>query len=208
MSKKKDLTIIIIFIVIGVLIFGFLGYKIKTDFKTEKKEEVVKEKTLRNLELYGYTLSENDTELYKSVFKDLEAALNEEPINYQDYAKLASELFIIDVYTLNNKISSTDIGGNEFLHKDLKSNFNENMGLSLYRNIQSNIDGKREQQLPEVSKIEATDVTEGKYNYDGVDYDAYTVTLNWEYVVDMGYQNSMKVTLIKENDLLYVVKGE
>ena len=208
MSKKKDIKIIIVFIVIGVLIFGYLGYRIKVDFYSNKKEEVVKEKTLRNLELYGYTLSENDTELYKSVFKDLETALNEEPINYQEYAKLVSELFIIDVYTLNNKLTSTDIGGNEFLHKDLISNFNENMGLSLYRNIQSNLDGKRTQQLPEVSKIEATNVEEGKYSYNGQEYDSYIVTLNWEYVVDMGYQNSMKVTLIKEKDMLYVVKGE
>ena len=176
MSKKKDRIIIIIFVLIGIGLFGYLGYRIKTDFK---KEEVVEEKTLRSLDLYGYTLKERDTELYKATFKELEEVLNEEPINYQDYAKKVSELFIIDLYTLNNKLTSTDIGGNEFLHKDLKDNFNEKMGSTLYRNVKNNIDGKRNQN-----------------------------SLKWEYVEDMEYQNTLKVTLIKDNDLLYIVKGD
>lgn len=205
MSKKKDRIIIIIFVLIGIGLFGYLGYRIKTDFK---KEEVVEEKTLRSLDLYGYTLKERDTELYKATFKELEEVLNEEPINYQDYAKKVSELFIIDVYTLNNKLTSTDIGGNEFLHKDLKDNFNEKMGSTLYRNVKNNIDGKRNQKLPEVSKVEVTNVEEGKYTYDGNEYDAYIVSLKWEYVEDMEYQNTLKVTLIKDNDLLYIVKGD
>lgn len=205
MSKKKDRIIIILFVLIGLALFGYLGYRIKTDFK---KEEVVEEKTLRSLDLYGYTLKERDTELYKATFKELEDVLNEDPINYQDYAKKVSELFIIDLYTLSNKLTSTDIGGNEFLHKDLIDNFNEKMGSTLYRNVKNNMDGKRNQKLPEVSKVEVTNVEEGKYTYDDTEYDAYIVSLKWEYVEDMEYQNTLKVTLIKEKDLLYIVKGD
>ena len=131
MKKKSDIKMIIFFILIGIALFGFIGYKIKNDFFTENETH----KKLLSLDLYGYTLSKSDTELYKDNFKVLEGILNENPINYTDYAKSISKLFIIDVFTLTNKVSSTDIGGLEFLHKKLKENFKENMGATLYKNV-------------------------------------------------------------------------
>ena len=82
------------------------------------------------------------------------------------------------------------------------------MCATLYKNIEVNLDGNRTQELPEVSKIEATEITETKFTYGEVEYDAYLVTLNWEYKKDLGYAKSMKLTLIKDSDKLYVVKGE
>ena len=204
MNKKSDIKMIIMFIIIGILLFGFIGYKVKNDFF--KEDEV--HKKLLSLDLYGYTLSKSDTDLYKDNFKVLEGILNENPINYTDYAKSISKLFIIDVFTLTNKISSTDIGGLEFLHKKLKDNFKENMGATLYKNVMVNLDGNRTQELPEVSSIEVTDIFETKYTYGETEYDAYLVTLNWEYKKDLGYDKSMKLTLIKDSDKLYIVKGE
>ena len=204
MNKKSDIKIIIKFVIIGIALFGFIGYKVKNDFFTDDETH----KKLLSLDLYGYTLSKSDTDLYKDNFKTLEAILNEKPINYSDYAKQVSKLFIIDVFTLTNKVSSTDIGGLEFLHKKLKENFKENMGATLYKNVEVNLDGNRTQELPEVSKIEATEITETKFTYGEVEYDAYLVTLNWEYKKDLGYAKSMKLTLIKDSDKLYVVKGE
>ena len=46
----------------------------------------------------------------KNAFKELEIVLNEDHIDYSKYAELLSELFVIDVFTLNNKLASTDIG--------------------------------------------------------------------------------------------------
>lgn len=204
MNKKSDIKMIVFFIIIGILLFGFIGYKVKMDFFTEDETH----KKLLSLDLYGYTLSKSDTELYKDNFKVLEGILNENPINYTDYAKSASKLFIIDVFTLSNKVSSTDIGGLEFLHKNLKSNFKENMGATLYKNVMINIDGKRTQELPEVSSIDVTECSETKYKYGDNEYDAYVVSLNWQYKKDLGYETSMKVTLIKDSDKLYIVKGE
>ena len=117
-------------------------------------------------------------------------------------------LFIIDVYNLDNKLSSTDIGGLEFIHKDLKENFKENMGNTLYKNIEINLDGTRTQNLPIVTEVEASDVFETKYTYNKTEYEAYLVTLNWQYKQDLGYQKSIKLTLIKDNNILYIVKGE
>lgn len=204
MSKKQDVRNIILFIIVGLIIFGIVGYKAYNDFFKDNSIS----KKLVSLDLYGYTLSKNDTDLYKDNFKALEKTLNETPINYEEYAKLLSKLFIIDVFTLNNKLSSTDIGGLEFLYKPLRENFKENMGNTMYKNVLVNLDGKRTQNLPEVTSIEVTNITETKYTYSKKEYEGYLVTLKWEYKQDLGYAKTMKLTLIKDNNILYVVKGE
>jgi len=203
-NKKQDIKVIVLFILMGLLLFGIVGYKAYNDFFKDKSPT----KKLISLDLYGYTLKERDITLYKNNFKGLEKILNENPINYEEYAKSISKLFIIDVFTLSNKVSSTDIGGLEFVHKDLKENFKENMGNSLYRNIKINLDGKRKQTLPEVASIEVSDVFETKYTYKKVEYDAYLVSLKWTYTKENDYQKKIKLTLIKDNDILYIVKGE
>ena len=204
MSKKQDIRNIILFVLLGILIFGVVGYKAYKDFFEDKSVD----KKLISLDLYGYSLKKRDTDIFKTNFKELEKVLNEQPINYEEYVKLISKLFVIDLYTLNNKVTSTDIGGLEFIHKDLEENFKENMGNSLYKNIISNLDGKRVQSLPTVSSIEVTDVFETKYTYNKTEYEAYMVTLKWQYENNDNYQNSIKLYLIKSNDILYIVKGE
>ncbi len=204
MTKKQDIRNIVLFILMGIIIFGIVGYKAYNDFFKDNSPD----KKVMSLDLYGYTLSKNDTSVYKDNFKALEKTLNEQPINYEEYAKLLSKLFVIDVFTLNNKMTSTDIGGLEFLHKDLRENFKENMGLTLYKNVESNLDGKRTQSLPEVSAVNVDNVFQTKYTYNKEEYEAYIVTLSIEYKVDLGYQKSIKVTSIKDNNMLYIVKGE
>lgn len=203
MKKNKGRGVIVIFIIVGIILFGYLGYRVKNDFFKGSER-----KKLDSIELYGYTLSKNDTEIYKTYFKELSKVLNEKTIDYTEYAKLISKLFVIDLYTLDNKLASTDIGGLEFLHKDLKDNFKENMGSTLYNFVESNIDGKRTQELPIVKDINVSDVFETKYTYNKTEYDAYIVSTDITYEKDLGYPKSMKLTIIKDNNILYIVKGE
>lgn len=203
MKKNKGRGVIVIFIIVGIILFGYLGYRVKNDFFKGSER-----KKLDSIELYGYTLSKNDTEIYKTYFKELSKVLNEKTIDYIEYAKLISKLFVIDLYTLDNKLASTDIGGLEFLHKDLKDNFKENMGSTLYNFVESNIDGKRTQELPIVKDVNVSDVFETKYTYNKTEYDAYIVSTDITYEKDLGYPKSMKLTIIKDNNILYIVKGE
>lgn len=203
MKKNKGRGVIVIFIIVGIILFGYLGYRVKNDFFKGSER-----KKLDSIELYGYTLSKNDTEIYKTYFKELSKVLNEKTIDYTEYAKLISKLFVIDLYTLDNKLASTDIGGLEFLHKDLKDNFKENMGSTLYNFVESNIDGKRTQELPIVKDVNVSDVFETKYTYNKIEYDAYIVSTDITYEKDLGYPKSMKLTIIKDNNILYIVKGE
>lgn len=203
MKKNKGIGVIIIFIIVGILLFGYLGYRVKNDFFKGSER-----KKLDSIGLYGYTLSKNDTDIYKTYFKELSKVLNEKTIDYNEYAKLISKLFVIDLYTLDNKLASTDIGGLEFLHNDLKDNFKENIGSTLYNFVESNIDGKRTQELPIVKDVEVSDVFETKYTYNETEYDAYIVSTNITYEKDLGYPKSMKLTIIKDNNILHIVKGE
>ena len=207
MSKRKnksDVLTIIVFVIIGVILFGFLGYRVYNDFfnKHDAKKE------LDSIGLYGYSLHDRDSKTYKDTFKELSKTLNSDNIDYKNYATLASKLFIMDLFTLDNKLGSTDIGGLQFIHKDLKENFKENMGNTIYKYVEINIDGKRTQELPTVKEVTVSDVLETKYTYNNKDYPSYVVTANWEYEKDLGYQKSMKITFIKDKNILYIVKGE
>lgn len=207
MSKRKnksDVLTIVVFVIIGVILFGFLGYRVYNDFfnKPDAKKE------LDSIGLYGYSLHDRDSKTYKDTFKELSDALNSENIDYKNYATLASKLFIMDLFTLDNKLGSTDIGGLQFIHKDLKENFKENMGNTIYKYVEINIDGKRTQELPVVKDVTVSDVKETTYKYNNKNYDAYIVSTNWEYEKDLGYQSSMKITFIKDKNILYIVKGE
>lgn len=207
MSKRKnksDVLTIVVFVIIGVILFGFLGYRVYNDFfnKPDAKKE------LDSIGLYGYSLHDRDSKAYQDTFKELSKTLNADNIDYKNYATLASKLFIMDLFTLDNKLGSTDIGGLQFIHKDLKENFKENMGNTIYKYVEINIDGKRTQQLPTVKDVNISDVFETKYKYNNKDYDAYIVSASWDYEKDLGYQNSMKITFIKDKNILYIVKGE
>ena len=41
-----------------------------------------------------------------------------------------------------------------------------------------------------------------------MEYDAYIVNLTWKYKEDMVYQSSAKITVIKDDKFLYIVKSE
>ncbi len=200
----KNNKFLILYILIGILMFSFLGYKIYGDFF--KSKEVVKE--LDSISLYGYTLSDKDTKVYETKFNELRSILNEKEIDYEKYASLISELFVIDLFTLNNKLGSTDIGGLEFLHKDLKDNFKEYIGNTLYKHMEINIDGNRKQSLIEVSNTTVNSVKQDIFVYNEEEYESYIVDITIEYTNETDYQNQITITLINDNKILYIVKAE
>lgn len=204
MSKKTNSKIILLFIVVGIILFSVLFIKVYNDFIKDNSAQ----KEISSIEYYGYTLNSNDTDLYKNYYKELDKVLKEKQVDYRSYASLLSKLFIVDVYNLNNKLASTDIGGLEFIHPDLKENFKENMSETLYKYVESNIDGKRTQELPIVKEVKVDNVFETKYTYNDNEYDAYLVNTNWTYEKDLGYQTSSKLTVIKVDNILYIVASE
>lgn len=202
-KNKKDKIIAIIFIIVFVLLVTPIIVKIILDFNNDVVPEEISK-----IDYYGYSLSNNDTNLYKNTYKELNKVLGEDVIDYRSYASLLSKLFIIDVFTLDNKLSSTDIGGLEFIHDSFKDNFRENMGSTLYNHVLSNIDGKRSQKLPIVKNVNINNIFETEYEYNDVKYPAYLIKCYFDYEEDLGYQTVINLTIINDNNILYVVKGE
>ena len=205
--NKNRLFYAIMFSLIFIVIL-IMGIVFTKEFILGKNKSVVSKKNLDSLEMYGYTLDDLDSDLYKEYFNDLKNTLNSKEVNYEDYAKEIVKLFVSDFYTLDNKLTSSDIGGVEFIPSDMVENFKMHAGDTMYNHVKTNIYGDRVQKLPIVKSVEVTNIENITYTYKDKEYSAYKVSARWEYQEDLGYKNNEIFTLIKDNNKLYIVVGE
>ena len=204
MKKKYKRILIIILIVVLLAIISFVIYKILLNNKTE--EEVVN--VVDSISEYGYNLDDRDTERMKSVYEELKNILNSDEIDYELYASALARLFVIDLFTMDNKINKYDVGGSEYVYPDALENFKLNVEDTLYKHMENNSSGKRKQDLPEVSSIEVLSNETDEYTIGENSFDSYIVNLSWQYVSDLGYDNNALITLINLDNKLYVVEYE
>ena len=204
MKKKYKRILIIILIVVLLAIISFVIYKILLNNKTE--EEVVN--VVDSISEYGYNLDDRDTELMKSTYEELKNILNSDEIDYELYASALAKLFVIDLFTMDNKINKYDVGGSEYVYPDALENFKLNVEDTLYKHMENNSSGKRKQELPEVSSIEVLSNETDEYTIGENSFDSYIVNLSWQYVSDLGYDNNALITLINLDNKLYVVEYE
>lgn len=198
--KKSRKIIISLIVIILIAIIGLIVYK--TVFNNSQEEV----KIIKSIKDYDYNLKENETELYKTEFNELDRILSKKNVDYEEYAKSIAKLFIIDFYTLNNKLSKNDIGGTEFIKEDMRDNFIEEARSTFYKYVEV-IDG-RTQELPEVSSITDVSVekTEFKYSDKTIDENAYKVSISWDYVEDLGYEKEASMIIVKQDKKLYIVE--
>lgn len=198
--KKSRKIIISLIVIILIAIIGLIVYK--TVFNNSQEEV----KIIKSIKNYDYNLKENETELYKTEFNELDKILSKKNVDYEEYAKSIAKLFIIDFYTLNNKLSKNDIGGTEFIKEDMRDNFIEEARSTFYKYVEV-IDG-RTQELPEVSSITDVSVekTEFKYSDNTIDENAYKVSISWDYVEDLGYEKEASMIIVKQDKKLYIVE--
>lgn len=206
LNKNKLFYFVMISLILIVIIV--IGVKFTFEFLVKDDKNVVTKKELDSLELYGYTLDDYDSALYKEYFNDLKSTLNSDEVNYENYAKEIVKLFVSDFYTLDNKLTSSDIGGVEFIPSDMVENFKMHAGDTMYNHVKTNIYGDRVQELPIVKKVDVTNLESITYTYKDKEYSGYKVSASWEYQEDLGYKNNEVFTLIKDNNKLYIVVGE
>lgn len=198
--KKK----IILFLCILIFVYAAGGtiYYIATREKKDDKPIVTNKDTIKG---YDYTLKSNATKLYEDEFKVLKANL-EGNINYDEYAVSVAKLFIIDLYTINNKINKYDTGGVSFVYPDGRNNYKLNVQDTIYKYVEDNTDGKRTQNLPEVSSVIVKDSKKDTYKIGNNSFEAYKINLEWSYVQDIGYDKTGEIILIKKDKNIYVVE--
>lgn len=201
--KKKPLIILslIILIAIGVTVYFV--------FFNKEEEQATEIKNVDTIEGYDYTLSENATKYYKSLFNQLKDVLTADEVDEDKYASLVARMFLADFFNLDNKITKNDVGGLQFVYKDFRDDFTKLASSSMYKTVESDVYGKRKQDLPIVSSVsvERTDNTTFTYG-DNTDDNAYVFDFTITYEDDMGYQENGTITLIHSNDKLEVAAME
>ena len=198
--KKKVKRIILVFLIIALLVV--CGLFVKDKFFD--KEEVKETKVLKTIDKYGYTLKDNKTKKYKKMFEELNEILSEDPVDEEEYVKKITEMFIYDFYSLDDKVSKTDIGGVDFVHKDVLQNFLVAAEDTYYKYVESNIYNNRTQRLPVVNDITIESVQNDTFTINGgaTDDKAFFVKVNWDYTDNSfdSYQKSAELVFV-HNDL-------
>ena len=198
--KYKRILKGLVFAIVIIIIVLLLGHFFK-NLSHSKKVNVID--TVKN---YDYALEDRDTVLYKNIHQELKANLESDNIDYDKYAEQIAKLFVVDLFTMENKLSTYDVGGVEFIYPDVVDNYKLNVEQTIYKNIESNGDGKRNQTLPVVKSIEVVSNETGTFNYQDKEMDAYIIELSWDYEKDLGYDKKTTVTIVKKDDKLFIVE--
>ena len=206
---KKDNIFIVILVVIFVGLCITLGILVKNTFKKEQPE-VVETQVVDKLDEYGYYLTDHNTEYYKEKYNELKDLLSSDKVDEEKYAKLISELFVIDFYDLNSKLSKKDVGGVQFIAKDYQEVFvktasNDPEGMYYY--VKSDLYGNRKQELPEIDKVEVLSVTKEPFKFDKLnDSNAYKVVITIDYKKDLEYPKTVTLVIAHTGKKLEIVE--
>lgn len=198
MKKNKLLIVVILIILIlgGLYLLNF-----------GKKPEKIKSKITKTIENYNYNLYDNSTKNYKDLFDELSKVLSSDTVDEKKYVELISKMFIIDFYTLSNKTTNMDIGGLQFVHKDVVDNFKEKATATIYKFVETNIYGDRKQELPKVKEVTIERIEQKNFKYNKTsDSNAYFVKVNWAYEKDLGYETSKNLIFVHDDKALSLVE--
>lgn len=202
---NKKIKFKYIFIPVLIILFVLLFLCIKDIYDTLKSNGEVK--TLSTIEKYNYTLDENDSPYFEKLFKELKDCLESEEIDEEQYASLISKLFVVDFYSLEYALSKSDIGGIQFIYQDYQESFTLKAKDTIYAYVESNIYGKRKQELPNVKEIDVINIKQDTYEGDKeADKKAYYVDLELTYDKDLDYPTEVSLVLIHHNDKLQIVE--
>lgn len=208
-SRKRKAKKIIVFIFVLLIAGGLVYFAL---FHNKKPAETKKKKIVDKIDDFEYSVSETDTKLFKDEFKKLKKELTKKEVDNKKYSELVAKLFIIDFYTLDNKMSKNDVGGVQFVYKNYKASFIDKARDQFYKYLKNNLDGKRNQELPEVSEIKVESIEEVSASselttdeFKSID-EAYKVNLSWDYKEDLGYQKSATVIVVKDDTKFSVAK--
>lgn len=199
--NKKNIILAVLILIICLILFTFY-----INNKSSNKE-VNEVKIVDNIEKYGYTLYDNKSSLYKEKFSELKEILNKEDFNEKEYAEKIAELFTIDFYDLNSKKTNTDIGGIDFIHKNAKDEFILAAKDTLYKYIESDVYGGRNQKLPEITTVVVSSIENVSFKSDKLsDEKSYEIKVDITYKEDLEYPTSVTLTLIHDENKLYIVE--
>ncbi len=193
-------------IVISVLLVGVIALGVFKIFHSseEEKTDVNVTSVISNINDYGYTLDDRDSDYMKEVFQELEDILNATEVDYQAYADALAKLFVIDFYTLNNKINKYDVGSLEYILSSSVDTFRQKAQDTIYRDILDNTYRDRIQDLPEITNVTILNTEETTYTLNEEEVNAIKVEMNYEYKEDLGYDTEGTIYFVRNGNKLEV----
>lgn len=205
---KKDNIFILILVIVLVALIISLVFMAKGILKKEKGT-VQETQIVDKMDDYGYYLTDHNTKYYNELYDELKKVLSENPVDEEKYAKLIAQLFAVDFYDLDSKLSKSDVGGTQFIAEDYKDVFiktaNDIDGIYYY--VKSDLYGDRKQELPVVVNAEVVSLKNTSFRYDKINDDkAYIVDINLTYEKDLGYQKSVSLTIVHNDKKLEIVE--
>ncbi len=203
MNKKQKILITVIIIVVLLIVVSSLFFYQKNDQDQEVTENAIE--VVETIDNYEYRLEERDREIYKKYFLELKKVLETEPIDQEAYAKYVALLFVIDLYTLDNKISKYDIGSLEFVYHEDQEKFKNKLMDSLYKLVEDNTNRNRKQSLPIVKDATIQSIQETTYNKGSIPLPGYLIKVHISYEQDLGYDENVEITTVYEKNKMYVV---
>lgn len=204
MRKKYKVGLIIIGVLLVIVIaLGVLKIFFSSDKENDRGEANVSN-IISNITDYGYTLDDRDTDYMKETFYELEDILNETDVDMDAYATTLAKLFVIDFYTLNNKINRYDVGSLEYILSSKVDMFRQKAIDTIYRDIIDNTYRDRVQDLPEITNVTVLSVEDTTYTLDDEEVDAKKVTMNYEYKEDLGYDTEGTIYFVSNANKLEV----
>jgi hypothetical protein len=204
-KRKIVILILIIVLIVGICIYLYL------DKKSDNNNIKSKLKVVDSIKKYDYSISNKDTKLFKTKFNELKKVLNKKTVDNKKYSELISELFIIDFFTLDNKLTKNDVGGVQFIFSNYKTSFIDKARDEFYKYVKNNLNDDRSQELPIVStiKVESSDSINPSdvFSKDELKSisEAYKISLSWTYEKDLGYQTNATLVVVKDGDFKFSI---
>ena len=122
--------------------------------------------------------------------------------------------FIIDFYTLSNKSNINDVGSVQFVYSSFRTDFVDLARAGIYKQVKSNLDNDRNQDLPEVASVTVDSIEKVvpstiliSDDFKNVtEANAYQVKVSWTYTKKNNFQTSATMLIVKDGDKLSVAK--
>ncbi len=197
-SKKITFFLILVLVLLGS------SYLIKTIL--EPKVEINDYKVNKRIDNFDYSLDDRDSELMVQEFNELAIVLKDSSINYEKYASLLAKLYIIDLYTIDNKINANDTPCLEYIDPSIKENFKLNIQNTIYKYVIDNTNNNRNQQLPIVDQVNVDEIVSESFKLNKEEFEGYKVSLSWSYTEDLEYDTKAIINIIKKDKKLFIVK--
>lgn len=196
--KKKVLIILL-----SLLFIYCIGGVVYSLLIGDKSSTVDKEVSI--IEVNDYKIDEKKvSNLYKQEFEILKNNLESSQIDYNEYAKSIAKLYIIDLYSLNDKLNKYDVTSSQYVYNNSQENFELKVSETLYKYLEDNNDGEREQVLASVTEVNIQSIEESLYAIDSNEYKSYNIVINWNYDKELGYDTSAVLTLINVDNKISV----